>query len=446
MAAIAGSCAAILEAVRDIDADTRVFVPASGAIFGEALESPQREDTPCRPTNPYAVAKLAAHQLVGALRANDGLHASSGIVYNHESERRPEQFVTRRITRAAAAISLGLQQELTLGLAERGARLVVRRRHHARRMADAPAGSPGRLRARERRAAHGGRASRAAAFACVGLDAERYVRVDPSLVRAAGADAERRRPEPRRASGSAGGRRWASRSWSSGWCRPTCARCGRARSARASVPVTPYTGGRMTTVGVIGLGYVGLPLAVAFAREGCEVVAVDVDSRKVEAIAAGESYVEDVSSRGAGGGRRAHSRDARATRDLAKADAVLICVPTPLTPNREPDLGPLIGRHARAGGGAAGRPAGGARVDDLSGHHARAGGAAARGVRAGGRARLPSGVLARAGGPRAHGLHAAQHAEGARRPDRGVRASARRSCTAWSATRSCVCRAPRRRS
>ena len=84
-----------------------MFVSASGAIFGDARESPQREDTPCRPTTPYAIAKLAAHELVGALRAHDGLHASSGIVYNHESERRPEQFVTRRITRGAAAIAWG---------------------------------------------------------------------------------------------------------------------------------------------------------------------------------------------------------------------------------------------------------------------------------------------------------------------------------------------------
>jgi UDP-N-acetyl-D-glucosamine dehydrogenase len=97
----------------------------------------------------------------------------------------------------------------------------------------------------------------------------------------------------------------------------------------------------MATVGVIGLGYVGLPLAVAFAREGSEVVAVDVDARKVEAIGAGESYNEDVPSqalRDLGGRIHATTRYA----DLAKADAVLICVPTPLTPNREPDLGPLI--------------------------------------------------------------------------------------------------------
>jgi UDP-N-acetyl-D-glucosamine dehydrogenase len=97
----------------------------------------------------------------------------------------------------------------------------------------------------------------------------------------------------------------------------------------------------MTTVGVIGLGYVGLPLAVAFAREGCEVIAVDVDARKVETIDAGRSYIEDVSDEalGAVAGRiRASTRYA----DLAEADAVLICVPTPLTRNREPDLGPLI--------------------------------------------------------------------------------------------------------
>src|ERR1019366_5065652 len=116
--AIVGSCTAILEGVRELEPSARVFVAASGSIFGEAPESPQREDTPCRPTTPYAIAKLAAHELVGALRAHDGLHASSAIVFNHESERRPERFVTRRITRGAAAIALGLQEELTLGSLE----------------------------------------------------------------------------------------------------------------------------------------------------------------------------------------------------------------------------------------------------------------------------------------------------------------------------------------
>lgn len=115
LAAIAGSTAALLEAVRDHSAHTRVFIAASGAIFGAAPESPQREDTPCRPETPYATAKLAAHQLVGQLRAHDGIFACSGILFNHESERRAEMFVTRKITRAAAAIKSGLEQEAVLG-------------------------------------------------------------------------------------------------------------------------------------------------------------------------------------------------------------------------------------------------------------------------------------------------------------------------------------------
>jgi GDPmannose 4,6-dehydratase len=181
--AIAGSSAAILQAVRDLDEGTRVFVSASAAIFGEAPETPQREDTPCRPTNPYGIAKLAGHQLVGALREQQGLHASSGIVFNHESERRPERFVTRRLTRGAAAIALGLQDELTLGNLEairdwsfagdivRGAWLMLQQ--------DRPddyvlaSGVPHTVADLAR-----------TAFACVDLDVERYLRVDPVLVRA----------------------------------------------------------------------------------------------------------------------------------------------------------------------------------------------------------------------------------------------------------------------
>ncbi len=97
----------------------------------------------------------------------------------------------------------------------------------------------------------------------------------------------------------------------------------------------------MNTVGVIGLGYVGLPLAVAFAREGCEVIAVDVDARKIDAIEAGDSYIEDVPSELL---KELSVRIHPTTRyaALKDADAVLVCVPTPLTRNREPDLGPLI--------------------------------------------------------------------------------------------------------
>jgi UDP-N-acetyl-D-glucosamine dehydrogenase len=95
------------------------------------------------------------------------------------------------------------------------------------------------------------------------------------------------------------------------------------------------------TIGVIGLGYVGLPLAVAFAEAGQDVIGVDIDDSKVAAVARGDSYIEDVASEQLA---RAAAR-IEATTDmgaLARADAVLICVPTPLTANREPDLGPLL--------------------------------------------------------------------------------------------------------
>lgn len=181
--AIAGSAATILETVRECDPSARVFMASSAAIFGDAGESPQREDTPCRPTTPYAVAKLAAHQLAGLLRERDGLHAGSGIVFNHESERRPEQFVTRRITRAVAAISLGRQQELTLGDLSavrdwsfagdivQGAWLMLQQERPADYVLASGVG-------------HTVAEFVRAAFACVGLDPERHLRIDPALVRA----------------------------------------------------------------------------------------------------------------------------------------------------------------------------------------------------------------------------------------------------------------------
>jgi GDPmannose 4,6-dehydratase len=182
LSAIAGSAAAILQAVREIDPRARVFVAASGAIFGDTDESPQRESTRCRPVTPYAIAKLAAHELVGVMRASEGLHASSGIVYNHESERRPERFVTRRISRAAAAIALGLQDELTLGSVAavrdwsfagdimRGAWLMLQQEQPEDYVLASGV-------------AHTVADFARTAFACVDLDYERYVRVDPALVR-----------------------------------------------------------------------------------------------------------------------------------------------------------------------------------------------------------------------------------------------------------------------
>jgi GDPmannose 4,6-dehydratase len=181
--AITGSCAAILEDARDSRGEMRVFIASSGGIFGETQESPQNERTPCRPTTPYAIAKLAAHQLVGVMRDREGLHASSGILYNHESERRPEHFVTRRISRAAAAIALGLESEVTLGSLDavrdwsfagdvmRGAWLMLQQERPGDYVLASGAG-------------HSVRELAAIAFACVDLDAERHIRVDETLVRA----------------------------------------------------------------------------------------------------------------------------------------------------------------------------------------------------------------------------------------------------------------------
>ncbi len=94
-------------------------------------------------------------------------------------------------------------------------------------------------------------------------------------------------------------------------------------------------------VGIIGLGYVGLPLAIAFAEEGHEVVGLDADSRKIEALSAGESYIEDVPATVlAKVGGRLHATSQYS--ELSGCDAVLICVPTPLTQSREPDLTYLL--------------------------------------------------------------------------------------------------------
>jgi UDP-N-acetyl-D-glucosamine dehydrogenase len=100
------------------------------------------------------------------------------------------------------------------------------------------------------------------------------------------------------------------------------------------------------TVGIVGLGYVGLPLAVAYAEAGHRVLGVDVDPAKVEAIRTGQSYVEDISSAELAAVRDLFSASSRYA-DLAQADAVIIAVPTPLTTNREPDLGPLLATGSR---------------------------------------------------------------------------------------------------
>jgi GDPmannose 4,6-dehydratase len=84
-------------------------------MFGLPRETPQTEETPIAPITPYGAGKAFAHFLTGSFRRHYGLHASSAILFNHESIRRPEQFLSRKVSRGAAAISLGLEQELRLG-------------------------------------------------------------------------------------------------------------------------------------------------------------------------------------------------------------------------------------------------------------------------------------------------------------------------------------------
>jgi GDPmannose 4,6-dehydratase len=105
----------LLEAIRAVDPGIRFYQASSSEIFGEPRESPQTEATPLKPVTPYGVAKAYAHFIVSSYRRQYGLFACSGILYNHESPRRPLEFLPRKVAHGAAAISLGLQDELVLG-------------------------------------------------------------------------------------------------------------------------------------------------------------------------------------------------------------------------------------------------------------------------------------------------------------------------------------------
>jgi GDPmannose 4,6-dehydratase len=105
----------LLEMIRDLPKPPRLFHASSSEIFGRAETTPQDEQTPLRPVTPYGCAKAFATQMVAIYRQTFGLFACNGILYNHESPRRGENFVTRKICLAAAAIKEGRQQELLLG-------------------------------------------------------------------------------------------------------------------------------------------------------------------------------------------------------------------------------------------------------------------------------------------------------------------------------------------
>jgi len=106
---------AFLEVIKDHCRGARFYQASSSEIFGDPPVTPQDETTPHNPVTPYGVSKLAAHLLVGLYRRRYGIFAVSGILYNHESPRRPDRFVTQKIARAAAAISLGRAERLKLG-------------------------------------------------------------------------------------------------------------------------------------------------------------------------------------------------------------------------------------------------------------------------------------------------------------------------------------------
>jgi len=182
MRAIVDPVAELIGAVRAHAPGARVVYACSREIFGADAPSPQREDTPCHPGSPYGEAKLAAHRLIGAARERDGLHLSSAILFNHESPRRPPQFVVRRVTRAAARISLGLEERLPLGDLDAVRDWSAATDIVAGLRAMAGAGAP----ADYVLASGVGRTVRelaTVAFACVGLEAASFLEVDDSLVR-----------------------------------------------------------------------------------------------------------------------------------------------------------------------------------------------------------------------------------------------------------------------
>ena len=105
----------LLEAIREVDPEIRFYQASSSEIFGEPRETPQSEETAPSPLTPYGVAKAYAHFIAASYRKRYGMFTCCGILYNHESPLRPVQFLPRKVARAAASISLGLEHELVVG-------------------------------------------------------------------------------------------------------------------------------------------------------------------------------------------------------------------------------------------------------------------------------------------------------------------------------------------
>ena len=189
----------LLEAIRLAHPQARFYQASSSEMFGRVVETPQRESTPFYPRSPYGVAKVYGHWITVNYRESYGLHAVSGILFNHESPRRGLEFVTRKVTDGVARIKLGKAKELRLGNLDSGRDWgfagdyvdAMWRMLQQQQPIDYVVGS-GTM--------HTVRDLCAAAFAHAGLDWQQYVKVDPKFVRPAEvdvlrADASRARKE-----------------------------------------------------------------------------------------------------------------------------------------------------------------------------------------------------------------------------------------------------------
>ena len=177
----------MLEAIRLVDKRIRFYQASSSEMFGKVVEVPQKETTPFYPRSPYGVAKVYGHWITVNYRESYGIHANSGILFNHESPRRGLEFVTRKVTYAAAQIKLGLEKEVKLGNLQaqrdwgyagdyvRAMWLMLRQPEPGDYVI-----STGQTHSVEKLAR--------IAFECVDLDYRDYIKVDPALVRPAEVD------------------------------------------------------------------------------------------------------------------------------------------------------------------------------------------------------------------------------------------------------------------
>jgi len=172
----------MLETLRQLAPEARFFQAASAEMFGNAAEMPQREITPLHPRSPYAASKTYAFHIVGSYRESYGMHASNGIMFNHESPLRGPQFVTRKITDGVARIKLGLAHELRLGNLDAKRDWGFAGDYVEAMWLMLQQETPGDYVVATGEV-HTVRDFCAAAFAHAGLDWERYVVVDPEFLR-----------------------------------------------------------------------------------------------------------------------------------------------------------------------------------------------------------------------------------------------------------------------